>query len=822
MRRVLPGFVVWLALLLMPFDGGSALRAAEDPFLGRDGELLPNPIVDLFFGNPQDLVEGDFNEDGTIDLVAVGQSTSVVLLGNGDCTFGRNGFATSGGSRGAVADFDEDGNQDLAISTGLELQIRLGNGDGTFAGPLVLTSPPLSFFSFGLAAADFNEDGNVDLLTGFYQGEPLTFFAGNGDGTFDPPTSFGFQSSLDFGVADFNGDDHLDFVVGIISPRLYLGNGDGTFVADAVLPAGDSAEAYVVSDFNDDGNMDFATSNSVSEDVTVRLGNGDGTFAAPASYPVGRLPQTLTVTDLDQDGVEDLLTGSRFPRERYLSMLRGNSDGTFQAEVRTTIVHSPGPVVAADFDGDGPLDLAVASSAWDEMFVARGHGDGTFMGAEPQTIRSAGVGLTFDSAFGDLNNDGLQDVALLSDDGVTPIAVLLADGTGAFTVSATTTAGTDPTDIVLADLDGNTFLDVIVANTGDNTLTVSLAQGAGLFDPPFSVPSGRDPVSLVSGQFSADTIVDLAVLNTDPFPIVRVLVGNGDGTFGFGSTLTVGATTSQIHSGDVDANGIQDLIAFAPDSQELTLFLGSGAGAFQVGVTYPLPAGFGQETLQLIDANDDGNVDLVLPYPNRVALFGAGDGTFAAPSSIGIDSITDAFASADLDGDGRAELIAGYRQVRVQKRQVDGTLTQPSFFASDNVDRILIDDTNQDGRNDVVTVHGDGITALLNVDAPAFNFLNDKTTLRWPQIGVADSYNIYRGPLSALTDLDSDGLPDTGYGDCQNALDPDTTDVVFVDVSVPAPGAGYFYLISYREGSLERLLGFTSDGLARVPSTPCP
>ena len=61
-----------------------------------------------------------------------------------------------------------------------------------------------------------------------------------------------------------------------------------------------------------------------------------------------------------------------------------------------------------------------------------------------------------------------------------------------------------------------------------------------------------------------------------------------------------------------------------------------------------------------------------------------------------------------------------------------------------------------------------------------------------------------------------------GYGDCQNALDPDTTDLNYVDASVPAPNTGYFYVIAVFDWAGERYLGTTSAGLPRVPALPCP
>ena len=85
------------------------------------------------------------------------------------------------------------------------------------------------------------------------------------------------------------------------------------------------------------------------------------------------------------------------------------------------------------------------------------------------------------------------------------------------------------------------------------------------------------------------------------------------------------------------------------------------------------------------------------------------------------------------------------------------------------------------------------------------------------------SFNVYRGALADLVDSDGDGLPDGGYGDCQNPRDPDTTDTLFEDRDTPAPGAGFQYLVSFVRGDGEEVgLGSTGGGLQREVTTTCP
>lgn len=798
--------------------------ALSDPFLGYDGPIYPNPVVPLFETWPVSMLEGDFDEDGIEDLIVIGAARTTILLGNGDCTFRSSTlevFATVIG-RGALGDFNDDNHQDLAISTGGELLVHLGNGDGTFTLSATLTFGAISF-SAAVAVADFDEDGFDDILTGFFAEDPLTYFSGNGDGTFGIPTRFSSGGMLNFAVADFDEDQNLDFVANRDTPRLRLGDGNGGFVDDAQLPTGTTPSGILAADFDGDGHFDFATANRMSANVSIRLGNGDGTFAPSFEYPVGNFPEYLALPDIDADGLADLVVTSDYSAENYISILPGNGDGTFDPEVRLPTAKGAGPVIASDFDGDGRLDLAVASSSNDELALFRGDGEGSFDTLDPAWVRSPDAGGGLAIAFGELNGDSKTDVAVLSDSISAPIAIRIADGSGAFVTVTTEVAGVGPSDIAIADIDNDLDQDVLVSNFDSNTVSIVRGNGDGTFQPVISVPAGRDAVSMATGDFDGDDNVDLAMLNTFPVTAVRIMPGAGDGTFSLGANLPVGAGATIVETGDFDSNGAMDLVVLDIDAAELSVALGVGDGTFQPEVRYGLTPMFLETALTVLDLNADGHQDLLVPLPDQLVLYGNGDGTFAAATAMGVGGKPDVFAVGDVNGDGRTDLVGAERHVSVQLRRADLSFESASYFSgSVNRTAMLLTDTDSDGRLDVVTADADGILTLLNVEPTPFNFSTDRATLRWPKVSRALSYNVYRGAISGLTDLDLDGLPDLGYGECLNALDPDLSDTMFVDSSTPLPGAGFFYLISYEDGTGERGIGRTSTGLDRLPTTACP
>jgi len=304
--------------------------------------------------------------------------------------------------------------------------VLLGKGDGTFtAGASKNVSPGDGGKSAVLATADLNGDGRPDfVLDQDLDGTLLVLFNG-GDG-------FGMMSVLptdgvspsNVAIADVNGDGHPDVVIATDegTVTVYANHGDGTFPSSTDYPAGSSVSSVAIADLNGDGHPDLAVTNQASPGaVTVLLNHGDGKFGAGVSFPTGVGPGAIVAVDLNGDGKPDLVTASEGLCASGIgsgvSVLLNEGDGTFAPHVDYPTEIGPTSIAAADLNGDGHPDLAVANlgdycgptiMTSETVTVLVNHGDGTF---------GAGIDLALDTSptwvtAADLNGDGLPDLAV--------------------------------------------------------------------------------------------------------------------------------------------------------------------------------------------------------------------------------------------------------------------------------------------------------------------------------------------------------------------------------------------------------------------------
>jgi len=219
----------------------------------------------------------------------------------------------------------------------------------------------------------------------------------------------------------------------------------GAPAAFAEEDAAGTPPLIVIGDFNRDGVADVAeVAPSVGEEsgprwLTVLLGRGDGTFRQAAAIALmGRDPRSMVAADFSGDGNLDLIVGDG---DGSLMELVGDGRGGFAAAEEIAHLGSVVSIAVADFNHDGVLDLAVSDLKGNLVKVLLGSGHGAFRaGWEFPTPMQ---GLVFHLATADFNGDGVADLVVTRED-EEMFAVMLGNGNGTFTYAPALSKVIDP------------------------------------------------------------------------------------------------------------------------------------------------------------------------------------------------------------------------------------------------------------------------------------------------------------------------------------------------------------------------------------------
>jgi hypothetical protein len=345
-------------------------------------EIAPTPAFSVEMypsgGSVQKAVAlGDLNGDDELDLVTAGHGDDSVgvALGNGDGTFAPAITYDAGESTGpwdiALGDFDGDGDLDVAAASIFwNLTILANDGTGVLAPPVtVMTNEAHE----AIIAADLDGDDDIDLATG-NQGETISVLLNDGDGTFSQQHYVGAGPGA-LTAADIDGDDDLDLIaaagMNAIAVLEYLGNGE--FAAPVTYPSGTQPEDIAVADLNDDGHPDLAVAcadefEQGDPSLDIFFNNGDGTFGSRVPYDVNRGARGVGAADLDGDGDLDLAVASMW--NGVCAVFTNNGAGAFGVAFTEEFMDQAMDAEIADFDGDGNPDVAVC--LFDEVGIMLG------------------------------------------------------------------------------------------------------------------------------------------------------------------------------------------------------------------------------------------------------------------------------------------------------------------------------------------------------------------------------------------------------------------------------------------------------------------
>ena len=810
------------------------------------------------------MVIADFNGDGIPDL-ALGMyssATVTILIGKGDGTFAAPAevslpSGSFGPSQVLTADINGDGNADLIVVDSYDstIDVLLGNGDGTFTAAV---DPSISVRPACVATGDFNGDGKIDLAIADSYTDSIVILTGNGDGTFAAAGTFHSGTrGAQIAAADFNGDGKLDLAVAggaaatSESVTILTGNGDGTFnsPSSTPTPASTIVTFMQVVDFNQDGAPDVVLADS-GGDATVFLNNGSGSLSE--SFPVVTglsVPYYLMVGvgDFNGDGYPDIATGAYYSSTLGLYLTEPTETATASA---TVSIAAPGQhLVDASYAGDSlylpslssttplwgiPPATATALTVTSGGSAVTSVAPGTVV-TLTATVKAGTAPVTAGQVdFCDATATFCTDIhvlgtAMLSSSGTASFqfapgagqhsykAVLVEGGYGMSSTSNTVALSVGPakspvySDTAALSVGGQpgaysltatvagyggsapptgnvSFLDTSFGNTQLATAPLG-ASTPGLGWLISQTPAtGTNPISEVTADFNGDGIPDLAVFSTNNIygntGAISVLFGKGDGTFTAGPTTQVATANETAYAfmigGDFNGDGKTDLAVLSSSDTYATdtviTYLSNGDGTFNVSAASSV-TNLGQAGGDVVpgymiagDFNGDGKLDLAIvgDYVNTGGvniLLGKGDGTFQAGATLDPAKDFGVIATGDFNGDGIPDLVAtNYFEdgssPTVFLGKGDGTFTAMTMSLTLDYfpTSIVVGDFNGDGVPDLAFSDLNGIEIALGNGDGTF-----KETSASPISTNGELYSLKAGDFNNDGKLDIAGA-DT-YGD---------------------------------------------------------
>lgn len=715
-------------------------------------------------GNP--IASADLDGDGDIDILAASGYT----LNDGSGNFSARVILPQTGDEYTVADVNKDTHPDIIANDNSQntpnTRILLGDGTGVFT---LLAKFETNGYARGLEVADVNNDNNPDIVgVGSWGGVPYAdVLLGDGTGYFtNAPIKYPTTTDpRDLVKGDFNEDGKIDIAItyGSNIVSIYLGQGNGRFAKTPTNYATGVLPQYILTiDYNKDNHLDLVTLNWTGASITVFTGAGDGTFTLLTTIPVTALSGSrMTVADFNNDTFIDIAV-SGFTNN-LISILAGTGSG-FSAPVTIPTSQNISEIKAADFTGDGKQDIIASFNNINRMVLFTGNGSGGFTEGATQYVQNGSFFLV-----DDMNGDNNPDVITFSNSAGDDY--FINDGSGNFTGTAMAVSlggfpwGYD-------DMNGDGIKDLIVGSQGTSTSspgqivvfrgTVGGISNSVLIDKDFS-GGNRFVLHDLNGDSKQDIITTSnnlyedymgVLINTTTFPSppgIPTITSFSPTTAAPGTSVTIMGT-------NLGTTPAANQVFFGATKATVT-----AASATQLTVTVPPGAIYTPITVTTGGLTAYSATHFLPTFAGGGTLNAS---SFAARVDFNLPNFGAAVAVADLDGDGKPEMI-GASTVSIpntttvsifRNTSTMGSITATSFAAPINVTGLfpafdfVVADLDSDGKLDIIcsNPNADMFTVLKNTSSPGAISFSPKVEF---STGVEPR-------AIAICDLDKDAKPD--------------------------------------------------------------
>jgi len=635
------------------------------------GSISFAPKIDIPSSyDPCTIAIGDLDGDTKPDIAVANAGTSTVSVFRNTSTNGKISFATeidfaTGGTSllVTIADVDGDGKMDLITGNSPD-KLRVSQNTSTVGNISFVPKVDLALDNntalYALVMGDINGDGKPDIVATNHNGNTFMVFrntSASGIISFDPKVDFTTTGVIwGISIGDLNGDGRPDWVVAnnssnTVSVLRNVSSPTPPTIASFAPTSGPVGTSVTITgtNFNPVGSNDFVYFGAVKATATS---------ASPTSLtvtvPTSATSAPLTVTDT----TTHLTAYSSVPF--LVTFLTGKVIGANAFAARVDFAATgPEGIAMGDLDGDGKPDLVVANATANTISV----------------FRNTGTSGSFTS--------------------------------GSFAAKVDFAVGTTPEGVLLADLDGDGKLDIIVTNQASNTVSIlqnTSTMGTittGSFAAKVDFTTGTLPWGIAVADIDGDGKPDLLVVNQtgNSFSVLRNTSATGGFTtasFASKVDFTTGTKPYELALGDLDGDGRPDVAVANEAGNTLSVFRNAGvtgtisASSFAAAVT--IAAGSGPYGIAIADLDGDGKADLAVTNYNSstISLFrnvGTTGSITTSSFAARVDFVTGTgpyhVVINDLDGDGKPDLVVanqGTDSISVLRNtSTTGSITSASF-----------------------------------------------------------------------------------------------------------------------------------------------